>query len=180
MTTHRLPGRKESIWVSQEPCNFVCRSWNWQSFPQIAPTQNHQFYRSTHFYLLCGRRCFIVWGRDVQFCSCEWPILPSVSGWRCWGLTIMKRLCWLVCFECCRDCPCRSIPLPRSTSLPLNIALTTLKCFVEFDDVGVLQWGHGVDLLYKSFLELRIFDHFLFGEALDGVVGWWGGGFGGE
>ena len=31
--------------------------------------------------------------------------------------------------------------------------------------------GHGVDFLKKKAFELWIFDHFLFGDAFDGVAG---------
>ena len=139
MTTHRLPDRKELIWVSLGPCSFECRSWYWQSSRQNAPNQNHLFYKPTHFYLLCAQICSIVWGRDGQFCFCEWPILPSISDWRCWGPIITKKLCLLVYFGCCIDYPYRSTPSLKSTSLHLSKEFTTLKCFVEFDDVGVLQ-----------------------------------------
>ena len=44
----------------------------------------------------------------------------------------------------------------------------------------MLQCCHGVDLLYEAFLELWVFDHLLFGEALDGVIGGGGGSFGGQ
>ena len=39
---------------------------------------------------------------------------------------------------------------------------------------------HGVDFLQKKTFELRIFDHFLFGDAFDSVACGGGGGFGGE
>ena len=42
------------------------------------------------------------------------------------------------------------------------------------------EYGHGVDLLEKEPFELRVFDHFLFGDALDGVASGGGGGFGGQ
>lgn len=46
---------------------------------------------------------------------------------------------------------------------------STLESFVELDDIGMVETGHGVDLLEKEFFEEWILDHFLFGDALDGV-----------
>lgn len=44
----------------------------------------------------------------------------------------------------------------------------------------MLEWGHGVDFLYQAFFELRIFDHFFLGKALDSIENWRVGGFGSE
>lgn len=51
---------------------------------------------------------------------------------------------------------------------------------MQLDGVGVVEAGHGVDLLEEELFEEGVFDHFLFGDALDSVKRWWGGGFGGK
>jgi hypothetical protein len=42
----------------------------------------------------------------------------------------------------------------------------------------MIQSGHGVYLLNKTFLELRVLNHLLFGQAFDRVVAGRRGGFG--
>jgi hypothetical protein len=44
----------------------------------------------------------------------------------------------------------------------------------------MVETGHGVDLLEEELFEEGVFDHFLFGDALDSVKCRGGGGFGGK
>jgi hypothetical protein len=52
---------------------------------------------------------------------------------------------------------------------------STFEGLEQFDDVGVVEHGHGVDLLQQETLELRILDHLPLGDALYGVEGRRGG-----
>jgi hypothetical protein len=61
-----------------------------------------------------------------------------------------------------------------------NWKKSTFEGFVELDDVGVVETGHGVYLLEEELFEERVLGHFLFGDTLHGVKCWWGGGFGRE
>ena len=46
---------------------------------------------------------------------------------------------------------------------------STFEGFVQLDSVGMVETGHGVDLLEEELFEEGVFDHFLFGDALDSV-----------
>lgn len=40
---------------------------------------------------------------------------------------------------------------------------------MEFDDVRMVQTGHGVDFLEEEFFKEWVLDHFFFGDALDSI-----------
>lgn len=62
----------------------------------------------------------------------------------------------------------------------LHKKISTFESLVQFDDVGMVQTGHSVDLLKEKLFEKGVFDHFLFGDALDSVKCGGRGGFGGK